>query len=429
MFLTAQGGFLGPFAWLLGKLMNLIYNILADPNGLADIGVCIIIFTILVKVILLPLTLKQQKSAKINMMIQPEIKKIQKKYAGKKDQESMMKSQKETQEVYAKYGTSMTGGCLTSFIQLPIIYALYRVIQNIPAYVDKVYDMYSPIAKSIVDAKGADVQQFMNDFVNENNITSARYVMSKFSDLKEVGADNVIDVLSNLKTTDISVLLDTIKMSDSAIVKNVDHIDKIHTFFFGIDISAAPGWHIGLPLLIPILSAFFQWLSMKVGTTPQTDENGNDPTAGMMKTMSLTMPLMSLLVTVSLPAAIGLYWMMSALITVIIQLGINFYYEKVVDKDALLAKQMELAKVKNAKKGNKKTLMERMMDQQANIQEEIDKQEALRQNSAKSLKNYVSADSVKDTKNNVNKTYKKGSLGEKANIMMSYNSSNNKEEK
>ena len=135
MFLTAQGGFLGPFAWLLGKLLDLIYNLLANDNGIANLGLCIILFTIVVKLILFPLTFHQQKSSKINMVIQPEIQKIQKKYKDKKDQESMMRQNQEIQEVNSKYGTSMTNGCLTSFIQLPIIYALYRVIQNIPAYV------------------------------------------------------------------------------------------------------------------------------------------------------------------------------------------------------------------------------------------------------------------------------------------------------
>ena len=81
------------------------------------------------------------------MVIQPEIQKIQKKYKDRKDQESMLKQQQELQAVYDKYGTSMTSGCLPTLIQFPIILALYRVIQNIPAYVGKIKEMYSPIAE------------------------------------------------------------------------------------------------------------------------------------------------------------------------------------------------------------------------------------------------------------------------------------------
>ena len=137
VFLTAQGGILGPFCWLLGKILNFIYQGLS-AGGIENLALCIIIFTFVVKLILLPLTLRQQKGSKINQLIQPEIQKVQKKYKNKTDQDSMLKQQQEMQEVYRKYGTSMTNGCLTSFIQLPIIYALYRVIYNIPAYVPEI---------------------------------------------------------------------------------------------------------------------------------------------------------------------------------------------------------------------------------------------------------------------------------------------------
>ena len=78
VFLTAQGGILGPFCWLLGKILNLIYEGLS-AIGINNLALCIIVFTIVVKLILLPFTLKQQKGAKINQYIQPEILKIQKK--------------------------------------------------------------------------------------------------------------------------------------------------------------------------------------------------------------------------------------------------------------------------------------------------------------------------------------------------------------
>jgi len=429
MFLTAQGGILGPFAWLLGKLLDLIYNLLAGPDGIANLGLCIILFTIVVKLILFPLTFKQQKSQKINMIIQPELQKIQKKYNGKKDEKSMMMQQQEVKQLYDKYGTSMTGGCLTSFIQLPIIYALYRVIQNVPAYVSKVYDMYEPIANSVLVKKGSEVKDFLIEFVTDNGISGASYAVSKFKEITEPAVDHVIDVLANFGVSHLNALLDTIGMTDKAVVGNVDKIDQIHSFVLGINISEAPGWHLSWALLIPISSTVFQWLSMKVSMSKQQQQSqGTDMASSMMKSMSVTMPLMSLFFCVSLPAAIGIYWSVSALITVITQIIINWYYDH-ADMDKILEKQMEKARIKREKKGDKKSFYERMMDQSAAMQEELEKQEAMKKNSAKSLKSYVPSDAAKRTsQNKANKQYKEGSIGAKANIMMNYNENQNKKE-
>lgn len=100
-----------------------------------NIGLCIILFTILIYVLMLPMTIKQQKFSKLSAQMNPELQKIQKKYKGKQDQVSMMKMNEETREVYAKYGVSPTGSCLPLLIQFPILFALYRVIWNVPAYV------------------------------------------------------------------------------------------------------------------------------------------------------------------------------------------------------------------------------------------------------------------------------------------------------
>ena len=121
-------------AWLLGKLMDGIYNVL-DVIGIQNIGICIIIFTIIIYTLLIPLTIKQQKWSKMSAVMQPEMRKIQKKYAGKKDTASMAKQQEELQILYEKYGTSPTGGCLPLLIQMPILFALYPVVSDIPRYV------------------------------------------------------------------------------------------------------------------------------------------------------------------------------------------------------------------------------------------------------------------------------------------------------
>ena len=423
MFLTAQGGFLGPFAWVFGKLLDFTYNILAGSDGIANLGLCIILFTVIVKRILFPLTFKQQKSTKINAVIQPEIQKIQKKYKDKKDQESMVKQQQELQAVYDKYGTSMTSGCLPTLIQVPIIYALYRVIQNIPAYVGKIKDMYIPIAQGVMNSQGeGKVQQFLIDFVDENSISGASYAISKFKDLAEVGIDNIIDVLSNFGVSHLNTLMDTLNLSGD-VAENIDKIDQIHSFVLGINISEAPGYKLSWALLIPISSALFNFLSMKL--TSGNQQQGDATTNTMMKSIQITMPLMSIFICISLPAGIGIYWSVSALISLLTQLATNFYYDH-VDMDAILEKQMEKAAKKKEKRGGKKSFMERMMDTSAEAQEQLEKQQAMKKNSAASLRNYVPSEkSQKAVQQKQNKKYKEGSLGSKANIMMNYNNSNN----
>lgn len=428
MFLTAQGGFLGPFAWVFGKLFNFIYNLLANDAGIANLGLCIIIFTVIVKIIIFPLTFRQQKSSKINMFLQPEIAKIQKKYKDKKDQDSMLKQQREIQEIYDKYGTSMTNGCLPMLIQIPIIYALYRVIQNVPAYVSSIKNLYTPIAEGIMNAEGDNIGQFFTDFVDENKISAASYVLKRLTNLissgVEIGVNNVIDVLSKLGVSHLQMLSDTLNLN---LDQNIDQIEKVYSFVLGINISEAPGYRISWALLVPFASAFFQFLSVKISSSSQQQ---TDPaSASMMKSMQIMAPIMSALVCITMPVYIGIYWAMSALITALTQILVNMYYDH-VDMDVLLEKQIQKAEEKRKKRGGKKSFMERMMDQSQLQQEELQKQQAMHENSVRSLRNYVPSETARQAlEEKKKKQYKSGSIGAKANIMLNYESYGNKEEK
>ena len=115
------GAFLGPIAKLLGWIMNAIFNLMDSLFGVQNIGLSIILFTVVVYMCMLPLTYKQQKFSKMSAKMNPEIKAVQKKYAGKQDQASMMAMQDETKAVYAKYGVSPSGSCVQLIIQMPII--------------------------------------------------------------------------------------------------------------------------------------------------------------------------------------------------------------------------------------------------------------------------------------------------------------------
>ena len=117
----------GWVAQILGILMNGIYLVISKI-GLPNVGLAIILFTIIMYALMTPLQIQQQRFTKLNAMMQPELQKIQNKYKGKTDQISQQKQMDETNAVYEKYGTSPTGSCLQLLIQMPILFARYQVI-------------------------------------------------------------------------------------------------------------------------------------------------------------------------------------------------------------------------------------------------------------------------------------------------------------
>lgn len=118
----------------LGWILEGIDWVVFHTFGIHNVGICIILFTFIVYLIMFPLNAKQQKSSRLMTKINPEILAIQEKYKGKKDNESMMRQQAETQEIYNKYGVSPFGGCLPLIISMPIIFALYGVIREVTKY-------------------------------------------------------------------------------------------------------------------------------------------------------------------------------------------------------------------------------------------------------------------------------------------------------
>lgn len=418
MLLTMQGGILYPISWLFGKIMDLIYNILS-VNGVASIGLCIILFTIVVRLIMLPLNINMQRSTKINSFIQPEILKIQKKYKNKTDQASMLKQNQEINAVYRKYGTSMTSGCLPSLIQFPIIMGLYDVVRNIPAYVTSIKEFYTPIADKIINS-GIDYQTILTDFVNNNNISVAANAVKNFGTGVESNIIiDVIDKFSPAQWTDFTKLMADHTEIVNAINANLPNINAANEFLFGINIADAPGFKLSIALIIPIASTVLQIISMQVSRL-QTNKNSqgieNQMADKMMKTM-MFMPIMSFFMCVILPCGLGLYWAVSSLVSLIIQIAINYYYDNIADIDRMLDKQIEKATKKNMKKGNKKSFMERAMES-AGISDSEDNVQMSRQISNKNLKSY-------DTRkmqgvNNAGKKYKSGSMASKANIMLNY---------
>ncbi len=153
--------------WIFGKILFGIDWVVFQLFHIHNTGLCIVLLTIVIYLIMYPLNAKQQKSSRLMTKINPEIQEIQKKYKGKKDQASQMKMNEETQAVYAKYGISPFGGCLPLLITLPIMYCLYQVMYNIKDYIPELDPAKTPGANYFL---GLDVDKtplaFFNDKVN-----------------------------------------------------------------------------------------------------------------------------------------------------------------------------------------------------------------------------------------------------------------------
>lgn len=368
--LTAYpGSILGPIAKLLGILMDWIYSGISNITGgrVESVVLSIVIITIIIYMCLLPLTIKQQKFSKLSQKMQPEMQAIQAKYKNKKDQASMMAMQEETQLLYQKYGISPMGSCVQMLIQMPILFALYRVFYNIPAYLSGVKGSFTGLVDSIQQTSG--YQDTLVSLMEKYNVVTssglnASNAASKLADASGDTLSNyIIDILYKLPSKGWDALMDG-KFFDG--IQNA--VEKTHdallhfNYFLGLNISDTP-WYIIksnftdkpdkwllfviLALLIPVLSYLTQMINIKL--MPQAT-NGNDQMANQMKMMNLMMPLMSLFICFTVPVGLGIYWICSALVRGIQQFFVNRHIEN-LDLEAVMAKNEEKAKKKRKKMG------------------------------------------------------------------------------
>lgn len=409
--LTTQTGFLKPIAWLLGQifngLFNLIYNIAGwfteEPYHVPIIGISVILFTIIVRLILLPMTIKQQKFSKLSGLMNPELQEIQAKYKDKRDQVSMMNMQAETKAVYEKYGTSPTGGCLTMLIQLPIMFALYRVIYKIPGYVTKIRELCGGIADKITGSG--------DDWATKLDAIKGISVSAS------TGRATLIDKIYNLSPEKWSEVQNAFSSVDFG-----NAYDQIHGYnnLFGISLTQAPGWRLSWALIIPILAGLTQWLSVKLMENKNNVNVGsqNDQQAGMassMKVINTIMPILSAVFCVSFASCIGLYWIASSVVQIVVQLVIN---KKMNDKDVdeIVKENIEKANIKRAKKGLPPVKISNVTSKYV---EQVHKMEARENRKEERDKE------IKESTSYYNTSAKPGSLAAKANMVKMFNEKNN----
>ena len=405
---TQTGGILKPFAWILGKILEVLYDGFAF-FGIYNIGLLIIVFTFVVRMLMLPMTIKQQKFTKMNSVMTPEIQAIQKKYKDKKDQQSQLAMQEEMKAVYDKYGTSPTGSCLQLIIQMPILFALYRVIMNIPAYVQPIKELYVSVITSL---NASQMSQFFGintagSKLKASQITQCIDALTGYSS-RTKGAINLA------KGVDASNVL-----SASSNTSAADKINSLNSFF-GLNLGISPSamFKAGtvtliVALIIPILSGIFQLLSVqlsqKINGVASTQDN---PMAGSMKAMNIMMPLFSVYMCWILSAGIGLYWMAGSLIMMLQQVIINLYLGK-MDVNDIIEANREKAAEKAEKRKAKQGIYREQVLQASNTR------------SVQSSSNMTAAEKeekIRKSKENA----KAGSLAAKANMVSDYNKKHSK---
>ena len=433
---------IGQVAWVLGKIMEGIFAVI-DFLGIPNIGLAIILFTIVVYLLMMPLTIKQQKFSKLSAKMNPEIQAIQAKYKNKKDNDSMMAQNQEVQAVYAKYGVSPTGSCVQLLIQMPILFALYQVIQAMPAYVGKIGNTFAVLADKIISVdKG--------QFLQNSGIESIANTVAMYG--RHISEDNmrngIIDVLNRLSTTDMATIAEHYDLSNltyqgELILSNETTRGLIDTYnnFLGLNMGNSPSHIINGALetgsyllvvgavLIPVLSALTQWNNVKLMPT-QNDNNKNNTQessmASSMKMMNNIMPLMSAWFCFTLPSGMGLYWIAGSVVRTIQQIVINKHIDK-MDFDKIIQQNSK----KSAKKLEKMKERQEKLNAYANMNTRNIQAKTNTNTSTKPQTSQADKDAAmkKSTEYYNQGNAKPGSLMARANMVKQYNEKNNKDTK
>ncbi|MGI6030011.1 MAG: membrane protein insertase YidC [Eubacteriales bacterium] len=288
--------------WLLGTIYGWVNSY----------GLALILFTVVIKTILFPLSVHQQKAMAKTAKLQPKVQEIQRKYKNNREKQSQ-----ELMKLYKEENANPTSGCLPLLIQLPIIYALYRVITTPLQYI-----------------VGLSLEQI------QHVVTTLGMDVSKFGE----GADAVLK-FAKANQIDIAnqLSLNIDKFPEFADLQMIDFN------FFGMDLAKTPELALDPLILIPILAALAgflsSWYSANYGPSAAM---ANEQTKSMNRSMLITMPAMSLWFTFMMPAGVGIYWIISSVMMIVQQFALNKIFP--VEKTKPLTKEEEKARRKAERK-------------------------------------------------------------------------------
>lgn len=266
---------LGWIMWLLYKVVN-------------NYGIALVLFTVLIRVALFPLSVKQQKSSAKMQVFQPKIQEIQKKYANNKE-----KQQEELMKLYEQHGYNPMGGCLPSLIQMILLFGI-------------IYVIYYPLTH-ILHLDSATITS-LTDILTANAENLGKTTGSMYAQL------GVISAIQNPET---------VGLFSSISPEIIAEIQNFKYTLFGLYLGTVPTWN-SMLVLVPILSGVTALatsiVSMKL--TPGMDQQQG----GMMKGMMYFMPIMSVWIAFSVPCGIGIYWIISNLLAIVQTVVLNKFY-------------------------------------------------------------------------------------------------------
>ena len=423
---TSSTPIIGQVAWVMGLLMQGIYWVIGKL-GIPNVGLAIIIFTVILLMLMMPLQIKQQRFSKLTNIMQPELKKIQNKYKNKKDQVSQQRMMEETNAVYAKYGVSQMGSCVQMLIQIPVLFALYRVIYQIPGYITTIGDRIRVIAEN------ESFVAVFKEFVEGQGSTTLTQHFSKGT------TNNIIDAVYGLSTKQWEALETLVDGKDfQPVLTDIHNYISGATKFFGLNISDTP-WDIIknavtdkpsfwillviAALLFPILAWATQMLTIKLMPQPAaTTGDDENPVANSMQSVNTFMPLMSAFFCFTLPVGVGIYWIMSAVVRAIQQFFVNRHLDKETPEEIIKAAQ-EKANKKRAKQGlPPQKITEAAHVSTRSLENERSLEEENRRNIADRAHRQAQA-STEYYNQNVGEA-RPGSLASKANMVKAFNEKN-----
>lgn len=322
---TRQPGMIvGPIAKFLGIIYNAVFNFIYNIIQSNSLGVAIILFTILVKVVLIPLMYKSQESNYKMQRLQPEMSKIKKKYEGKKDAESQQKMAMEMQKLQKDNNVNMMGGCLPMLIQLPILYALFYIFQQAYIYIDVVGANYHAIANVLVSIPVDLRLDVFTDMIVAHKVN-----------IDVASTTDMVTLVNMLTTTEWNTVISSIGDYANQLTPLLAQKNSIETFM-GISMINKVGF--SFPgIIIPIVAGVTTYYSSVVMTKKSAQSGGDDPSMQMMKSMNIMMPIMMGGMCITMPGGIGIYWTISNLIQVGQTLLLNKYFRS---KDAKESKEV-----------------------------------------------------------------------------------------
>ena len=339
---------MGIISELFGYVLNALYAIVSNY------GVAIIIFSVILRLLLIPITIKQQKSLKKNGEIQKEMKNLQIKY--KNNPEELNKA---TMELYKREGVSPLSGCLSGILQIVIILAVFWLVSQPLTYMKKVQDSeifkeyqtrieqntetkssYKEIA--IINTIENDYKEIVrrlenNEYIEEENEEQTNEIKNEELIENTENSDNIENAEININENEVDKLKTKKQLEDR---KNELEPLRINMEFLSLDLSKVPtqsmdDWKV---YIIPVLYVITSFISIRMTTKMQNANNdeSSDQEANMQqmsKMMTYMMPIMSISIAAIAPLGLALYWFVSNLLMIAERLIMNKFMNSKEEKE------------------------------------------------------------------------------------------------